>query len=160
MITRARMFVIGLCLCGLCVSPSVANGVGQAAVPGVTGTWLAYVPASGQTPDWTIMLKNNRGSAKITGNYGEFNVVGTISSASGQALLQVGLQPGTTQTDNLNVKFVFKSNSTAQSNHPTFSGTLEIVRRATGEVVTNSEERVRGLRCSYQTNAQAMALCG
>ena len=73
------------------------------------------------------MLKNNPGSTRITGSYGEFNIVGTISPRSGKALLQVGLQPGTTVTDNLNVKFVFKSNSTAQANHPTFSGTLEIV---------------------------------
>lgn len=154
------MVAVGLGVCGLCISPSVASGVVKASVPSVTGIWLAYVPASGQTPDWTIVLKNNPGSSKITGNYGEFNVVGTISPASGQALLQVGLQPGTTQTDNLNVKFVFKSNSTAQSNHPTFSGTLEIVRRATGEVVPNSQEKVRALRCSYQTNAKAAALCG
>jgi hypothetical protein len=160
MITRARTVAFCLCVCGLCVSPSVASGGDDAAVPSVTGIWLAYVPANLQTADWTIVLRNNPRSTRITGNYGEFNVVGTISPASGQALLQVGLQPGTTQTDNLNVKFVFKSNSTAQSNHPTFSGTLEIVRRATGEVVPNSQEKVRALRCSSQTNAKAAALCG
>jgi hypothetical protein len=161
MITRGRWTVaIGLCVASLCVSPSLASGVGEAAVPSVSGIWLANVPASLPTADWTLVLKNNPGSTRITGSYGEFNIVGTISPRSGKALLQVGLQPGTTVTDNLNVKFVFKSNSTAQANHPTFSGTLEIVRRATGEVVPNSEEKVRALRCSYQTNAQAVALCG
>jgi hypothetical protein len=160
MITRARTLVVGLSICGLCVSPSDASGVVRAAAPSVSGIWLAYVPASGQTPDWIMVLRNSSGSARITGNYGEFIIVGTISPASGQALLQVGLQAGTTQTDNLNVKFIFKPNSTAQSNHPTFSGTLEIVRRATGEVVPNSQEKVRAIRCSYQTGAKAVALCG
>jgi hypothetical protein len=161
MITRVGWAVaVGLCVFGLSVSPSVASGVADAAIPSITGIWLAYVPASGQTPDWTIVLKNNSGSTRVTGNYGEFDIVGTVSPASGKGLLQVGLQPGTTQTDNLNVTFVFKSNSTAQANHPTFSGTLEIVRRATGEVVPNSQEKVRAIRCSYQTNAQAVALCG
>ncbi len=154
------MVAVGLCACGLCVSPSVASGLVEAAVPSVTGIWLAYVPASLQTPDWTLVLRNNQGSTRITGNYEEFNIVGTLSPKSGQGELQVGLQPGTTQTDNLDVKFVFKSNSTAQSNHPTFSGTLEIVRRATGEMVPNSQEKVRAIRCSYQTNAKAVALCG
>jgi hypothetical protein len=161
MIMRAKWTVaVGLCVCGLLFSPGLASGGARVAVPSVTGIWLAYVPGSLQTPDWTIVLKNSPGSTRISGNYGEFNVVGTISPASGQALLQVGLQPGTLVTDNLNVKFVFKSNSTAQSNHPTFSGTLEIVRRATGEVVPKSEEKVRALRCSYQTDAKAVALCG
>jgi hypothetical protein len=161
MVTRARWTVaIVLCVFSLCVSPSLATGVREAAVPSVTGIWLVKVPASLPTANWTLVLKNNPGSTRVTGSYGEFNIVGTISPGTGQALLQVGLQPGTLVTDNLNIKFVFKSNSTAQENHPTFSGSLETVRRATGEVVPNTGEKVRALRCSYQTNAKAVALCG
>jgi hypothetical protein len=70
------------------------------------------------------------------------------------------VQPGTLTTMNFKVKFAFKSNSTAQTNHPTFRGTFDDVNRATGQVVPNSEGTVRAIRCSYQTSAKAIAQCG
>jgi hypothetical protein len=75
-------------------------------------------------------------------------------------LLDAGVQPGTLTTMNFKVKFAFRSNSTAQTNHPTFRGTFDDVNRATGQVVPNSEGTVRAIRCSYQTNAKTIARCG
>ena len=95
-----------------------------------------------------------------TGTLAEFKILGTFSPVTGKATLVVGVQPGTTQTTNYHVKFVFKSDSTAQSNHPTFSGSFDYVRLATGQPIPNSTGKVTAIRCSYQTNAKAMALCG
>ena len=96
----------------------------------------------------------------MTGTLAEFKILGTFSPVTGKATLVVGVQPGVTQTTNYHVKFVFKSNSTAQSNHPTFSGSFDYVRLATGKPIPNSTGEVTATRCSYQTNAKAMALCG
>jgi hypothetical protein len=95
-----------------------------------------------------------------SGTLAEFKILGTFSPVTGKATLVVGVQPGVTRTTNYYVKFVFQSNSTAQSNHPTFSGSFDYVRRATGEPVPDSTGKVTATRCSYQTNAKAMALCG
>jgi hypothetical protein len=95
-----------------------------------------------------------------SGSLAEFKILGTFSPVTGKATLVVGVQPGTTRTTNYYVKFVFKSHSTAQTNHPTFSGSFDYVSRATGEPVPNSTGKVTAIRCSYQMNAAAMALCG
>jgi len=155
-----------MCIAALGVSLSSSSGVAAAAtrVSSVNGIWLAYAWANGQgkpgSPNQAFVLRDKPGSTHFTGNLGEFKIVGTVAPATGKALLVIGLQTGTTQTTNDTVKFVFKSNSTAQSNHPTFSGSFDYVRRATGEPVPNSNGKVTAVRCSYQTNAKAMDLCG
>jgi hypothetical protein len=156
------MVAAAVCALSTGASLSLLSGaVGAASVPSVTGIWLAYSPATSSSPIWTFVLKNSSGSARVTGTWQtEFDVVGTLSAATGAAMLDAGVQPGTRTTMNFAVKFVFKSNSTAQTNHPTFSGTYDDVDRATGQVVPNSHGTVRALRCSYQTNAKAVALCG
>jgi len=105
------------------------------------------------------VLSNKPGSTRVTGTWGgEFKVVGTLSPATGQATLVAGVQPGVTQTTNFHVKFVFKSTSTAQANHPTFSGWFDYVTRATGKPKPGTGKS-KAYRCAYQTNAKAMALC-
>jgi hypothetical protein len=167
MITRTRCLVtVATCVVGLCVSLSALNGAATAATkaPGVNGIWLAYAWSTGaskpSSPDQVFLLHNTPGSARVTGTLAEFKILGTFSPATGKATLVVGVQPGTTRTTNYYVKFVFKSNSTAQSNHPTFSGSFDYVSRATGEPVPDSTGKVEARRCSYQTNAKAQALCG
>lgn len=167
MITRTRCLVtVATFLVALCVPVSALSGAASAGTkaPGINGIWLAYAWATGQgkpsSPNQFFLLSNKPGSARVTGTLAEFKIVGTFSPVTGKATLVVGLQPGTTQTTNYHVKFVFKSSSTLQSNHPTFSGSFDYVRRATGEPVPNSTGRVTATRCSYQTNAAAMALCG
>jgi hypothetical protein len=153
---------VGVCVVSVGASLSVLGGaVGAASVPSVTGTWLLYAPASKTTPIWRLELNNKPGSTRVTGSWQtEFAIVGTVSAASGVAMLDAGVQPGTLSTRNFTVKFVFKSNSTAQTNHPTFRGTYDDVTRATGVVVPNSQGTVRAIRCSYQTTAKAIAFCG
>ena len=167
MITRTRCLVtVATCVAGLSVSLSASNGAATAATkaPGVNGIWLAYAWATGQgkpsSPNQAFLLNNKPGSARVTGTLAEFKILGTFSPVTGKATLVVGVQPGTTQTTNYYVKFVFKSHSTAQTNHPTFSGSFDYVSRVTGEPVPNSTGKVTAIRCSYQTNAKAMALCG
>jgi hypothetical protein len=139
----------------------LVGGVGAASAPSVTGVWLAYSPATTKTPIWTFVLHNKPGSSSVTGTWQtSFKIAGTLSAASGKAMLDAGVQPGTLSTMNFDVKFVFKSSSTAQTNHPTFSGTFDDVTRATGQVEPNTEGTVRAIRCSYQTTAKAVALCG
>jgi hypothetical protein len=125
---------------------------------------LAYAWATGQgkpsSPNQAFILRDKPGSTHVTGDMGEFKIVGTVASATGKAILVVGLPPGTTVTTNYTVRFVFDSNSTAQSNHPTFSGSFDYVRRATGEPVPHSTGKGVATRCSYQTTAKAMGLCG
>jgi hypothetical protein len=162
---RARtrvMVTVGVCAVSVGVSLSViSDTVGAASVPSVTGVWLAYSPASTTTPIWTFVLKNTPGSTRVTGTWQtEFDIVGTLSVASGVAMLDAGVQPGTLATRNFTVKFAFNSNSTAQTNHPTFRGTFDEVTRATGVVEPNSQGTVRAIRCSYQTNAKAVSFCG
>ena len=130
-------------------------------VPSVTGVWVGYFPATNQSPTWTFVLTNKHGSTRVTGSWQtNFKIVGTVSAATGEAMLDAGVQAGTTTTMNVKVTFDFKSSSTAQTNHPTFRGTFVDVRRATGEVIPNTEGTVRAVRCSYQTSAKAVALCG
>jgi hypothetical protein len=160
---RARtrvMVAVGVCAVSVGASLSLLGGaVGAASAPSVTGVWLAYSPASTKTPIWTFVLNNKPGSSRVTGTWQtEFKIVGTFSA--GEGMLDAGVQPGTLTTMNFKVKFAFKSNSTAQTNHPTFRGTFDDVSRATGVVVPNSEGTVRAIRCSYQTNAKAVARCG
>lgn len=161
--TRTRV-VAAVAVCAVSVGAllsSLAGAVGAASVPSVTGVWLAYSPATSTSPIWTFVLKNSSGSARVTGTWQtEFDVVGTLSGATGTAMLDAGVQPGTLRTMNFAVKFVFKSSSTAQTNHPTFSGTFDDVTRATGVVVPNTQGTVRAVRCSYQTTAKAIAFCG
>src|ERR1017187_5738459 len=123
MITRTRRLVtVATCVVGLCVSLSASNGAAAAATkaPGVNGIWLAYAWATGQgkpgSPNQAFLLNNKPGSARVTGTLAEFKILGTFSPVTGKATLVVGVQPGTTRTTNYHVKFVFKSNSTAQSN--------------------------------------------
>ena len=121
--------------------------------PGVNGIWLAYAWATGQgkpsSPNQFFVLNNSQGSARVTGTLAEFKILGTFSPVTGKATLVVGVQPGTTQTTNYHVKFVFKSNSTAQTNHPTFSGSFDYVRRATGQPVRTA--RARSQRSDVRT---------
>ncbi len=167
MITRSRCLVtVATCVAALWVSLGSLSGGAAAAtrVSSVNGIWLAYAWATGQgkpsSPNQAFVLRDKPGSTHFTGDLGEFKIVGTIALATGKALLVIGLQPGVTQTTNDTVRFVFKSNSTAQSNHPTFSGSFDYVRRATGQPVPNSTGKITAIRCSYQTSAKAMALCG
>jgi len=149
----------------LCLSLGSSGGGAAAAtkVPNVNGIWLAYAWATGQgkpsSPNQAFVLRDKPGATHFTGDMGEFKIVGTVAS-NGKALLVIGLQPGTTQTTNDTVKFVFKSNSTAQSNHPTFSGSFDYVRRVTGQPVPNSTGTITATRCSFQTSPKAMGLCG
>jgi hypothetical protein len=142
------------------------NGAATAATkaPGVNGIWLAYAWATGQgkpsSPNQFFVLNNTPGSARVTGTLAEFKILGTFSPVTGKATLVVGVQPGVTQTTNYHVKLVFRSNSTAQSNHPTFSGWFDYVRLATGKPVPDSTGKVTATRCSYKTNDAAKALCG
>ena len=69
-----------------------------------------------------------------------------------------GVQPGVTQTTDFHVKVVFKAASTAQSNHPIFSGWFDYVVRATGKAKPGTGTS-RAYRCAYQTTAKALALC-
>jgi len=167
MITRTRCLVtVATIMVALCVPVSALGGAAAAGTkaPGINGIWLAYAWATGQgkpsSPNQALLLNNTPGSARVTGTLGEFKIVGTFSPVTGKATLVVGVQPGTTVTTNYHVKFAFRSSSTAQSNHPTFSGSFDYVRRATGEPVPHSTGKVTATRCSYQTNAAAMALCG
>jgi hypothetical protein len=105
------------------------------------------------------VLNDKPGSTRVTGTWAEFKVLGSVSPATGQATLVAGVQPGVTVTTNFHVRFVFKSRSTAQSNHPTFSGWFDYVVRATGKAKPGTG-KVKAERCAYQTNAKAMALCG
>jgi len=162
---RARtrvMVAVGVCAVSVCASLSLLSGtVGAASVPSVTGVWLAYSPATNTSPTWTFVLKNEPGSTRVTGTWEtDFIVLGTLSAATGEAMLDAGVQPGTLSTMNFAVKFAFTSNSTAQTNHPTFRGTFDDVTRATGVVVPRSQGTVRAIRCSYQTTAKAIAFCG
>jgi hypothetical protein len=166
-VTRTRCLVtVATCVAALCLSLGSSGGGAAAAtkVPNVNGIWLAYAWATGQgkpsSPNQAFVLRDKPGSTRFTGDLGEFKIVGTVAS-TGKALLVIGLQPGTTQTTNDTVKFVFKSNSTAQSNHPTFSGSFDYVRRATGQPVPHSTGTITATRCSFQTSAKAMGrLCG
>ena len=98
---------------------------------------------------------------RITGSWAEFTLSGTYSPSTGTATLCAGCgQTSVLQTTNWQVKVTFKSTSTAQSNHPTLRGTVHYVSVPTGAVVPNSTLPMRAVRCSYQTNAKATALCG
>jgi hypothetical protein len=162
---RARTrIVVAVSICAVSVGASLSllsSAVGAASVPSISGVWLAYSPASTTTPIWTFVLNNKPGSTRVTGSWQtNFVLVGTVAAASGVAMLDAGVQPGTLATMNFTVKFVFKSNSTAQTNHPTFRGTFDDVTRATGVAEPNSQGTVRAIRCSYQTTAKAIAFCG
>jgi hypothetical protein len=157
-----RLFVgAAVCFSGLCVVLVLASG-GVAAAPGanVSGIWLAYVPPSVTNSNQTFVMRDV--GNRITGTWqGEFKLTGTYSPSTGVATLCAGCQQtGVGQTTNWKVKFTFKSTSTAQSNHPTFKGTYHYVTVSTGAVVPGSTAPMRALRCSYQANAKATALCG
>lgn len=159
---RTRFLVAaGVWAAGMCASLGFVSGaVGTAVtVPSVSGIWLGYEPATNQSPVWTFVLNNKAGSTRVTGTWQEFKLVGTVSPATGQATLVAGVQPGVTQTTDFHVKFVFKSTSTAQSNHPTFRGNYDYVKLATGQS-SGTVATMRAVRCSYRTNAKAVALCG
>jgi hypothetical protein len=167
MITRARCLVAAVvCVTGLCASFGALSGVSGAGtkIPSVNGIWLTYAWADSSgvpsSPNQVFILRDKPGSTHFTGTMGEFDVVGTFSPTTGKATLIVGLQAGTTVTTNYYVTFAFNSPSTAQTNHPKFSGTFDYVRRATGQPVPNSSGKAKGLRCAYQTTAKALALCG
>jgi hypothetical protein len=167
MITRTRCLVTAfVCVTGLCASFATLSGVSGAGtkIPSVNGIWLTYSWANGSglpsSPNQVFILRDKPGSTHITGTWGEFKVVGTFSPTTGKATLIAGLQPGTTQTTNFSVTFVFNSVSTAQTNHPKFSGTFDYVERATGQPVPHSSGKSKGTRCAYQTTAKALALCG
>ena len=167
MITRSKcMVTVAMCVAALCVSLGSSQGGAAAGtrISSVNGIWLAYAWATGQgkpsSPNQVFVLDNKPGSSSVTGEMAEFKIVGTVAPATGKATLVVGEQQGTTVTTNYYVKFVFTSNSTAQTNHPTFSGSFDYVRRATGEPIPHSTGKVTATRCSYQTTAKAVALCG
>jgi len=116
-------------------------------------------PAS-DTPNQAFILRNKPGSTSVAGTWqGEFKIVGTFSPATGQATLVAGVQPGVTVTTNFHVKFVFKSTSTAATNHPKFSGWFDYVTRATGKPKP-ATGKTKATRCSYQTGPKALAMCG
>ena len=158
-----RLFVgATVCFSGLCVVVLALQSGDVAAAPAtnVSGIWLAYVPPSITSSNQTFVMRDV--GNRITGTWGgEFKLTGTYSPSTGVATLCAGCgQAGVTQTTNWRVTFKFKSRSTAQSNHPTFKGTYHYVSVTTGIVTPNSTAPMRAIRCSYQTNARAVALCG
>ena len=171
------LVVAGLCVVSLSVvGAAVSAGAGAAnarvtnvKVTNVTGVWRAYEPANSKTPVWMFILKNKPGSGKITGTFealsggGDiFTDPGTVSP-SGAAVLQAGGgQPGVEYGYRFTVKFVFKSNSPASSNHPTFSGpydTAWTTGPSIGEQEGTATGTVRAVRCSSSTSAKAIAAC-
>src|SRR4029077_20170889 len=112
------------------------------------------------TPVWTFVLHNKPGSTRVTGTWGEFKIVGTVSAATGKAKLVAGVQPGVTVTTDFFVTFNFKSKSTAKTNHPTFAGTYDYVDVATGKQHGTTTGTVRAVRCTTQTSALAIGVCG
>ena len=148
------------CLSGMCmVLALMCGGVGAASGPNVSGIWLAYVPPTTTSSNQTFLMRDV--GNRITGTWDGFKLTGTFSPSTGVATLCAGCQQaGVGQTTNWKVSFAFKSTSTAQSNHPTFKGTYHYVTVATGISVPNSTAPMRAIRCSYQTGAKAIALCG
>jgi hypothetical protein len=135
----------------------------------VSGVWRAYDPANAKAPIWMFILKNKPGSGEITGSWealaggGDiFTDPGTVSP-SGAALLRAGEgQPGVETNMDFTVKFVYKSNSPAASNHPTFSGTWDNVWAIgpnKGQQEGTATGTVRAVRCSSSTSAKAIAAC-
>jgi hypothetical protein len=180
--TRATSFVaVGVCLAISCGSLAVWSGAAGAAkppavahttakVPSVTGIWKGFAPASSGTPIWMFILTNKPGSAGVTrhitgewealdGGGDVFTDPGTIDPSTGKALLVAGGgQRGVTQTTNFTVKFVFKSNSTARTNHPTFSGSYDYVNAATGQE-NSAGGSVRAVRCSAKVTKAEIQRC-
>ena len=172
-----HLVVVGLFVVSLsAVVVAVSTGAGAAnakvtnvKVTNVTGVWRAYEPANSKTPIWMFILENKPGSGKITGTFealgggGDiFTDPGTVSS-SGAAVLQAGGgQPGVEYGYRFTVKFVFKSNSPASTNHPTFSGpydTAWVIGPSTGQQEGTATGTVRAIRCSSSTSAKAIAAC-
>jgi|SRR5579862_1746594 len=158
---RTRILITGIaCSFSTCISLACLGGaLGAGSVPNLSGIWLAYVPKTATSPNQTFVIKETPGSTRITGEWqGEFTLSGTISPSTGKAALCAGCQqPGVTQTTNFDVSFVFRSASTAQANHPTFSGTYHYLEVSTGQ--TKPGGTIRAVRCSHQTNAKALAAC-
>ncbi len=172
-----HLVAVGLCLVSLsAVVVAVSTGAGaenakltNVKVTNVTGVWRAYDPANAKTPIWMFILKEKPGSGKITGTWealdggGDiFTDPGTVSP-SGAAVLQAGGgQPGVQAGDRFMVTFVFKSNSPASTNHPTFRGpwdTAWTTGPQTGEKEGEDTGTVRAIRCSSSTSAKAIAAC-
>jgi hypothetical protein len=178
MMSRSKgLIAVGLCMLGLSAAVAVVSteaGAGNAKttnvrVTNVTGVWRAYDPANAKAPIWMFILRNKAGSGKITGNWealaggGDiFTDPGTVSP-SGVALLRAGGgQPGVETNMDFTVKFIFKSNSPAATNHPTFSGTWDnvwAIGAQTGQQEGTTTGTVRAVRCSATTTAKAIAAC-
>ncbi len=148
-------FVLAICASFAFLGAAVAAGP----VPNVSGVWLAYVPRTTTSPNQTFVIRQSNGSARIKGEWGgEFKLSGTVSRSTGKAKLCAGCgQAGVTQTTNFDVTFVFKSPSSAQANHPTFSGTYHYVEVASGE--TKPGGTIRAIRCRATTGAKSVAAC-
>lgn len=154
------LVVMMVCVSGMGVMLGVMSSeVGAVSTPNVSGIWLVYVPASNTGASQIFVMRDV--ANRITGTWGEFKLSGMFSPSTSTATLCAGCQQhGVLETTNWQVKFTFKSISTAQSNHPTLRGTYHYVAVTTGAVVPNSTETMRAVRCSYQSNAKAVALCG
>src|SRR5271170_1394729 len=135
--TRLGVVVLG-CLSTMCLVLAVMSSeVGAASTPNVSGIWLVYVPASNTSPSQIFVMRDV--ANRITGTWGEFTLSGTFSPSTLTATLCAGCgQHSVLQTTNWQVKFTFKSTSTAQSNHPSLRGTSHYVSVTTGAVVPNS----------------------
>lgn len=156
---RLGVAVTVCCSALLFVLAVMSSVAGAAPAPNLSGIWLVYVPASNPSPAQIFVMHDV--SNRITGTWGEFTLSGTFSPSTGTATLCAGCgQHSVLQTTNWQVKVTFKSTSTAQSNHPTLRGASHYVSVPTGVTVPNSTESMRAVRCSYQTNAKAVALCG
>jgi hypothetical protein len=177
MMRRVKDLVaFGLCVVSLSAVLAVVTEAGAANtkatnlnVINVSGVWRAYDPANAKAPIWMFILRNKPGSGEITGSWealaggGDvFTDPGTVSP-SGAALLRAGGgQPGVETNMDFTVRFVFKSNSPAASNHPTFSGTWDnvwAVGAQKGQQEGTATGTVRAVRCSSSTSAKAIAAC-
>jgi len=171
------LVAVGLCAVSLSAAAAVISAEAGAAnakatnarVTNVTGVWRAYDPANAKAPIWMFILRNKAGSGKITGNWealaggGDiFTDPGTVAP-SGKALLRAGGgQPGVETNMDFTVTFVFKSNSPAATNHPTFSGTWDnvwAIGAQVGQQEGTTTGTVRAVRCSSSTTAKAIAAC-
>lgn len=129
-----------------------------ASVPSISGIWLAYVQPSLGSPNRTFVIRAVAGSSRVSGTCGPFKLSGTVSSASGEAKLCAGCcEARVSQTTDWRVTFVFRSRSTAQTNHSTSAGSYDNVVVASGQV--RPARPVRAVRCSDETGAKALAGC-
>ena len=153
--------VVTVCLSAMCACARCDGQRGRCRVYSERERYLAGLcPCEQHEPGSQTFVMRDVAN-RITGNWGEFTLSGTFSPSTMTATLCAGCgQRSVLQTTNWQVKFTFKSTSTAQSNHPTLRGTSHYVSVTTGAIVANSTASMRAVRCSYQTNAKAVALCG